>query len=75
MKLFKEGLVRIDCGSAFHNFEAEYEKERSYNAVDLAHHKIFHAKVCKGGIIYNIAPLKGVLHVHHLIDRYKKTMA
>ena len=33
MKLFKEGLVRIDCGSAFHNFEAEYEKERSYNAV------------------------------------------
>ena len=29
MKLFKEGLVRIDCGSAFHNFEAEYE----YNAV------------------------------------------
>ena len=28
-----EGLVRIDCGSAFHNFEAEYEKERSYNAV------------------------------------------
>ena len=26
-------LVRIDCGSAFHNFEAEYEKERSYNAV------------------------------------------
>ena len=27
MKLFKEGLVRIDCGSAFHNFEAEYEKE------------------------------------------------
>ena len=33
MKLFKEGLVQIDCGSAFHNFEAEYEKERSYNAV------------------------------------------
>ena len=33
MKLFKEGLVRIDCGSVFHNFEAEYEKERSYNAV------------------------------------------
>ena len=33
LKLFKEGLVRIDCGSAFHNFEAEYEKERSYNAV------------------------------------------
>ena len=33
MKLFKEGLVRIDCGSAFHDFEAEYEKERSYNAV------------------------------------------
>ena len=33
MKLFKEGLVRIDCGSAFRNFEAEYEKERSYNAV------------------------------------------
>ena len=33
MKLFKEGLVRIDCGSAFHNFEAEYEKERSYIAV------------------------------------------
>ena len=33
MKLFKESLVRIDCGSAFHNFEAEYEKERSYNAV------------------------------------------
>ena len=34
MKLFKEGLVRIDCGSAFHNFEAEYyEKERSFNAV------------------------------------------
>ena len=25
LKLFKEGLVRIDCGSAFHNFEAEYE--------------------------------------------------
>ena len=25
--------VRIDCGSAFHNFEAEYEKERSYNAL------------------------------------------
>ena len=23
----------MDCGSAFHNFEAEYEKERSYNAV------------------------------------------
>ena len=33
MKLLKEGLVRIDCGSAFHNFKAEYEKERSYNAV------------------------------------------
>ena len=33
MKLFKEGLVRIDCGSAFNNFEAEYEKERSKNAV------------------------------------------
>ena len=33
LKLFKEGLVRIDCGSAFHNFEAEYEKERSYDAV------------------------------------------
>ena len=33
MKLFKEGLVRIDCGSAFHNLEAEYEKERSYIAV------------------------------------------
>ena len=33
MKLFKEGLVRIDCGSVFHNFEAEYDKERSYNAV------------------------------------------
>ena len=33
MKLFKEGLVRIDCGRVFHNFEAEYEKERSYNAV------------------------------------------
>ena len=33
MKVFKEGLVRIDCGSVFHNFEAEYEKERSYNAV------------------------------------------
>ena len=33
LKLFKEDLVRIDCGSAFHNFEAEYEKERSYNAV------------------------------------------
>ena len=29
-ELFKEGLVRIDCGSAFHNFEAEYEKEWSY---------------------------------------------
>ena len=28
-----EGLVWIDCGSAFHNFEAEYEKELSYNAV------------------------------------------
>ena len=26
-------MVRIDCGSAFHNFEAVYEKERSYNAV------------------------------------------
>ena len=26
-------VVRIDCGSAFYNFEAEYEKERSYNAV------------------------------------------
>ena len=33
MKLFKESLVRIDCGSAFHSFEAEYEKERSYNAL------------------------------------------
>ena len=33
LKLFKEGLVRINCGSAFHNFEAEYKKERSYNAV------------------------------------------
>ena len=30
---FKEGSVRIDCGSVFHNFEAEIEKERSYNAV------------------------------------------
>ena len=33
MKLFKEGIDRIDCGSAFHNLEAEYEKERSYIAV------------------------------------------
>ena len=33
MKLFKEGLVLIDCGSAFHNFDAEYEKERPYNVV------------------------------------------
>ena len=33
MKLFKGGLVPIDCGRMFHNFEAEYEKERSYNAV------------------------------------------
>ena len=30
---FKEGSVRIDCGSAFHYFEAEYEKEWSYNSV------------------------------------------
>ena len=29
-KLFKESLVQIDCGSALHNFEAEYEKERSF---------------------------------------------
>ena len=27
---FKKGLVRTDCGSVFHNLEAEYEKERSY---------------------------------------------
>ena len=32
MNLFKEVLVRIDCGSEFHNFGTEYEKERSYNA-------------------------------------------
>ena len=33
LKLFKEGLVRIDCDSVFHNFETEFEKEWSSNAV------------------------------------------
>ena len=33
LKLLMERLIRINCGSVCHNFEAEYEKERSYNAV------------------------------------------
>ena len=33
LKRFKEGLVRMDLDNVFNNFQAEYEKGRSYNAV------------------------------------------
>ena len=40
LNAFKELLVRISCGKEFHNFDAEWEKERSYSAErDLGMHK------------------------------------
>ena len=40
LKLAKVFIVRMLCGREFHNFDAECEKERSYNAErDLGIHK------------------------------------
>ena len=40
LNAFKELFVRISCGKEFHNFDAEWEKERSYSAErDLGMHK------------------------------------
>ena len=39
LNVFKELFVRISCGKEFHNFDAEWEKERSYSAErDLGMH-------------------------------------
>ena len=40
LNAFKELFVRISCGKEFHNFDAEWEKERLYSAErDLGMHK------------------------------------
>ena len=40
LNAFKELFVRISCSKEFHNFDAEWEKERSYSAErDLGMHK------------------------------------